>query len=272
MSKLFCAHRGVSALMPENTLPAFAAALALGADEIEFDVRMTKDGKMVVSHDGTLERISNGTGHVADHTLDELLRLNIGLKHNWEVPFCTPDDVFSLLANKITFNIHIKEHGEDGALVKGLDVGDIVVAGDCVQYDVDTTALGDPPGFVSTVRKITFPCDRDAVRGILAAADRMRRKGRRVIEGRVATGDRFLTRAEEKQEIVREFGAFLCDQESCAIAQVCHVHGTPCAVIRAVSDASDGQHASEYENHAPLAAKNAAELAWKYLENLNGKS
>jgi len=162
--------------------------------------------------------------------------------------------------------------GVGGALVKGLDVGDVVVAGDCVQYDVDTTALGDPLGFVSTVRKITFPCDRDAVHGILAAADRMRRKGRRVIEGRVATGDRFLTRAEEKQEIVREFGAFLCDQESCAIAQVCHVHGTPCAVIRAVSDASDGQHASEYENHAPLAAKNAAELAWKYLEIYAGKS
>ena len=56
----FCAHRGVSALMPENTLPAFAAALALGADEIEFDVRMTKDGKMVVSHDGTLCSVAVG--------------------------------------------------------------------------------------------------------------------------------------------------------------------------------------------------------------------
>lgn len=81
MKKSFCAHRGVSALMPENTLPAFAAALALGADEIEFDVRMTKDGQMVVSHDGTLERISDGTGNVADHTLAELLELNIGGKH-----------------------------------------------------------------------------------------------------------------------------------------------------------------------------------------------
>ena len=46
--KRFCAHRGVSALMPENTLPAFGAALALGADEIEFDIRLTKDGKLVV--------------------------------------------------------------------------------------------------------------------------------------------------------------------------------------------------------------------------------
>ena len=120
MKKLFCAHRGVSALMPENTLPSFAAALALGADEIEFDVRLTKDGKMVVSHDGTLERISNGEGKVAEHTLDELLKLNIGLKHGWEVPFYTPEDVFALLANKIVFNIHIKEHGEDGVLVKML--------------------------------------------------------------------------------------------------------------------------------------------------------
>lgn len=120
MKKTFCAHRGVSALMPENTLPAFAAALALGADEIEFDIRMTKDGRMVVSHDSTLERISDGEGKVAEHTLDELLRLNIGVKHGWVTPFCTPEDVFRLLANRITFNIHIKEHGEDGALIRGI--------------------------------------------------------------------------------------------------------------------------------------------------------
>lgn len=120
MSRIFCAHRGVSALMPENTLPAFAAALALGAEEIEFDVRMTRDGKMIVSHDDNLERISNGTGKLADYTLDELLQLNIGVHHEWEVPFCTPEEVFRLFANKIVFNIHIKEHGENGALVQGL--------------------------------------------------------------------------------------------------------------------------------------------------------
>ena len=123
MKNLFCAHRGVSALMPENSLPAFAAALALGADEIEFDVRLTKDGKMVVSHDDSLHRISNGTGLVADHTLDELRKLNIGVEHGWEVPFCTPEEVFSLLANKIAFNIHIKEHGENGAMIQAIADG-----------------------------------------------------------------------------------------------------------------------------------------------------
>ena len=118
MKKRFCAHRGVSALMPENTLPAFAAALALGADEIEFDVRLTRDGQMIVSHDGTLDRISDGKGNLQDLTLRELKELNIGVKQGWKVPFCTPEEVFEQLANKIVFNIHLKEHGEDGLLIR----------------------------------------------------------------------------------------------------------------------------------------------------------
>ncbi|MBR5308294.1 MAG: hypothetical protein IKU43_05950 [Clostridia bacterium] len=120
MKKIFCAHRGVSALMPENTLPAFAAALALGADEIEFDVRLTKDKKLIVSHDDSLERISDGTGKLCEKTLDELKRLNIGIEHGWDVGFCEAREVFELLANKIGFNIHVKEHGEDGYLIREL--------------------------------------------------------------------------------------------------------------------------------------------------------
>jgi len=118
--KKFCAHRGVSALMPENTLPAFAAALSLGADEIEFDVRLTRDNKLIVSHDGTLERISDGKGSLSDFTLDELRTLNVGVKHGWKIGFCTPEEVFEQFANRMTFNIHLKEHGEDGCLIKEL--------------------------------------------------------------------------------------------------------------------------------------------------------
>ena len=118
--KKFCAHRGLSALTPENTLPAFAAALALGADEIEFDVRLTKDNRLVVSHDNTLERISDGEGKLCDHTLEELKKLNIGVKEGWTVPFCTPEEVFEQFANKMTFNIHLKEHGEEGYLIREL--------------------------------------------------------------------------------------------------------------------------------------------------------
>ena len=119
-NKKFCAHRGLSGRMPENTLPAFAAAYALGADEIELDIRLTRDEKLIVSHDNTLERISNGTGKLCDHTLDELLQLNIGVKHDWVVPFCTAEDVFRLLGGKIVFNMHLKEHGEEGYLIREL--------------------------------------------------------------------------------------------------------------------------------------------------------
>lgn len=120
MEKKFCAHRGVSALMPENTLPAFASALALGADEIEFDVRLTKDQKLIVSHDGNLERISDGKGELADFALEELKKVNIGIKKGWQISFCTVEEVFEMFANKMTFNIHLKEHGEDGYLIKEL--------------------------------------------------------------------------------------------------------------------------------------------------------
>lgn len=118
--KTFCAHRGLSALMPENTLPAFAAALSLGAEEIEFDVRLTKDQQLIVSHDGTLERISDGEGQLSDHTLAQLKALNAGAKQGWIVPFCTAEEVFAQFANRIRFNIHLKEHGEDGYLIKEL--------------------------------------------------------------------------------------------------------------------------------------------------------
>lgn len=106
--------------MPENSLPAFAAALALGAQEIEFDVRLTKDSQLIVSHDATLDRISNGCGQLSDFTLEELKELNIGLKHGWQVSFCTASEVFEHFANKLTFNIHLKEHGDDGYLIKEL--------------------------------------------------------------------------------------------------------------------------------------------------------
>lgn len=66
------AHRGASAHAPENTLPAFELAYTLGADGIELDVQLSRDGVPVVIHDERIDRVSNGTGYVCDHTLDEL--------------------------------------------------------------------------------------------------------------------------------------------------------------------------------------------------------
>lgn len=72
------AHRGCRSLYPENTLEGFRKAIELGVDAIEFDVHPTRDGKLVITHDNTLERCSNGTGMVHDCTLEELKALDFG--------------------------------------------------------------------------------------------------------------------------------------------------------------------------------------------------
>ncbi|GAA3337606.1 glycerophosphodiester phosphodiesterase family protein [Amorphoplanes nipponensis] len=72
------AHRGYSAVAPENTLPALAAGVLAGATFIEFDVRTTADGVPVVIHDRTVDRTTDGAGHVAELTLDEISGLDAG--------------------------------------------------------------------------------------------------------------------------------------------------------------------------------------------------
>ncbi|MDN4494788.1 glycerophosphodiester phosphodiesterase [Ureibacillus aquaedulcis] len=72
------AHRGYSAKYPENTLPAFQAAANLPIDGVEFDVHLTKDGRVVVIHDESIDRTSNGVGYVKDMTLEELREYDYG--------------------------------------------------------------------------------------------------------------------------------------------------------------------------------------------------
>lgn len=75
MTKVF-AHRGASGYAPENTLEAFALAGEQGAQGIELDVQLTKDGEVVVIHDETIDRVSTGKGAVRDYTLEELRRFS----------------------------------------------------------------------------------------------------------------------------------------------------------------------------------------------------
>jgi len=70
-------HRGARAYKPENTLSSFAYAVQLGANAVEFDVRRTRDGEVVVIHDETVDRVSDGTGLVRELTLEEIKRLRV---------------------------------------------------------------------------------------------------------------------------------------------------------------------------------------------------
>lgn len=74
------AHRGEHLSHPENTIPAFQAAIDAGADLFELDVRTTSDGKLVLMHDRTVDRTTNGKGPVREMTLEQIRRLDAGIK------------------------------------------------------------------------------------------------------------------------------------------------------------------------------------------------
>ncbi|MEX2478338.1 MAG: glycerophosphodiester phosphodiesterase [Gracilimonas sp.] len=105
------AHRGASAYHPENTMSAFRAAYEMGAEMIELDVTLSKDGVPVVIHDETIDRTTNGKGLVSDFTLDELKNLDAGTwfseKHAGE-PIPTLEEVLEFARGKIALNIEIK--------------------------------------------------------------------------------------------------------------------------------------------------------------------
>ena len=106
-----CAHRGFNTVAPENSMPAFGAAVALGAEEIEFDIWSTSDGVLVSCHDATLERVSDGTGKIYEHTYGELLRLDYGAKkgekyRGLRIP--TFEEILKKFAGRVIMNIHVK--------------------------------------------------------------------------------------------------------------------------------------------------------------------
>ncbi|MBQ6824447.1 MAG: hypothetical protein IJP27_07325 [Clostridia bacterium] len=106
-----CAHRGFNSIAPENSMPAFGAAVAMGAEEIEFDLWWTKDGEVVSIHDPTLDRVSDGTGKVYEHTYEELLQYDFGSKKSEEfkgLKILRFEEILQKFACHVIMNIHIK--------------------------------------------------------------------------------------------------------------------------------------------------------------------
>ena len=115
------AHRGAIGTFPENTLRAFRAAIDAGADMCELDVQLTRDGKVVVIHDETVERTTEGQGAVASLTLEELQRLDAGARFQQGARFQeladsrehipTLDEVFAVISGRCGLNIELKAAG-----------------------------------------------------------------------------------------------------------------------------------------------------------------
>ena len=117
-SRGLCAHRGAMATHPENTIPAFHEALRLGAHMIEFDVQLTSDGALVLMHDATVDRTTNGHGKVSDLTLAEIKALDAGSEMGpafagTRVP--TFEEALAVFPKNVWLNCHLKGGAELGA-------------------------------------------------------------------------------------------------------------------------------------------------------------
>jgi glycerophosphoryl diester phosphodiesterase len=111
---LTIAHRGASALYPENTLRAFLAAVDFGADMCEFDVRTTRDSEVVVIHDASVNRTTDGRGRVADMSAAAIKRLDAGVRFGIEfrderIP--TLAEVAAALAGRCGMDVELKAAG-----------------------------------------------------------------------------------------------------------------------------------------------------------------
>ena len=134
-----CAHRGFNTVAPENSMPAFGAAVALGAAEIEFDLWYTKDGEVVSIHDDCLDRVSDGTGHVFDYTYEELLQFDFGVRFGKEykgLRILKFEEILQKFACHCIMNVHIKTRGNqceyDPALLD--KIVSLIDAYDCRKY------------------------------------------------------------------------------------------------------------------------------------------
>lgn len=153
--------------------------------------------------------------------------------------------------------------GVGGALERTLRPLDIVFADKLVQHDMDTSPLGDPVGLISGINKVYFDTDKRAVDILAESAAEL---GVRSLVGTVASGDRFVSSAEDKASIVNAFSAVCCEMEGAAVAHTAFVNGTAFAVIRAISDSADGEASMDYPTFLPKAVKISTALTLALIE------
>ncbi|MBM6775034.1 5'-methylthioadenosine/adenosylhomocysteine nucleosidase [Olsenella profusa] len=164
---------------------------------------------------------------------------------------------------------HLINTGIAGSLdAARLDIGDLVVATDCVQHDFEVEALGYVPGLIPGRETVEFVADEHMREAALAAAAAEAPEVK-ALPGRVASGDQFVCHESTRRRIVEGFGALCCEMEGAAIAQVAVLNDVPFAIVRAISDkpGTEGQ-AGDYATFERAAANHCAKIVARMVETL----
>lgn len=156
--------------------------------------------------------------------------------------------------------------GVAGGIGKDIYPGDVVVATDLVQHDMDTTVFGDAYGQVPRLDTFDFKCDPNLVKVALEACEEISEIN--TFSGRIVSGDQFISSVEKIQWFEKEFNAISCEMEGASIAHVCYLNNVPCVVIRSISDnANNGAH-MDYEKFIPLGVRNSTTILKTMINKL----
>lgn len=156
-----------------------------------------------------------------------------------------------------------------GSLDNRIDIGDVVVSTDAVQHDFDVEYLGYAKGEIPYTGLFAFPAD-EVLREMAVNAVKETTPEAKVFEGRVCSGDQFISKKEQKEKIISDFGGLCCEMEGAAIAHVCYLHKVPFVIIRAISDKPDETQFVEYQVFEKDAAMKSAKIVQYMIENYKG--
>lgn len=152
--------------------------------------------------------------------------------------------------------------GIAGGIGKDIYPGDVVIADNLVQHDMDTSAFGDKIGQIPRVDTYDFKCDAELINLAKKACESF--EVNNYFQGRIVSGDQFIANVDKINWLNDNFNALACEMEGASIAQVCYLNKIPFVVIRSISDnANNGAH-MDYEKFTPIAVKNSTYI----IENM----
>ena len=180
---------------------------------------------------------------------------------------CGMGKVFAAVcAEAMILNFDIEEivHiGIAGSLDDELNIRDVAIADIVVQHDIDTTALGEPVGYIFDLKRVEIPCAKRIVEKLADSAKKLNIKYK---VGVIASGDQFIADEEQKKRIVKNFSAIACEMEGASTGQVCFMNNVDFGVVRAFSDAGSEGAGKTYFEEKFKASDVAVEIIKEYLK------
>lgn len=149
--------------------------------------------------------------------------------------------------------------GIAGSLQAKIDIGDIVISTDALQHDVDAVGFGYAPGVIPQMETSVFEASED-LRKLAAEVCREVNPDIHVFEGRVVSGDQFISDQQVKNRILENFQGYCTEMEGAAIAQAAYLNHIPFVIIRAISDKADGSATMDYSEFEAKAIEHVVNL------------